>query len=116
MANVSHQPSPSPVRVEGNVQYEPLVGRGGGFGGVALHQRRLTRRAALLQFEWLGLSKTRGALAFGGCPRRPGRGDRATPPGCSREDHEEKSCGFVTAHKPRQVYKKKTIVAHVSKW
>jgi hypothetical protein len=58
-------------------RYEPLAGRGGGFGGVEVHQRLQVARGALLQFECL-TKKTRGvqAQAFrqhrGGRPGRDG--------------------------------------------
>jgi hypothetical protein len=48
-----------------------MAGRGGGLGGVELHQRPQAARGALLQFEWL--SKTRGAQAVRHCGGRPGR-------------------------------------------
>ena len=60
-------------------QFEPLAGRGGGFGARSCTSAAVVALWALLQIEWLRLRKTRGTQAFRRCAGRRGRDTVTTP-------------------------------------
>ena len=62
-------------------QFEPLVGRGGGFGARSCTSAAVVALWVLLQIEWR--RKTRGTQAFHRCGGRRGR-DTVTPPDLPR--------------------------------
>jgi hypothetical protein len=106
---------PGPVCVEGGVDHWLAGVWVVVIWGVELHQRRHSRLGVLLQFECL--RRTRGAKAVRHCGgRRKAWMGWLSYVRCSREGQEEKRRCFAAAHRPCQVRKKKTIVAHVARW